>query len=324
MDWTRLTVSGRVTAMQRGLCAGVTDQGTVFVAQLRLPHVTATTYDDVLVDSFGVLGIAPGDGGETLLSGRGADGRLQLWGVRDDHPLVRTHALDGVAQMWAVPALDAGTDLLLSAHLDDGSWSLRADDLGVAIGGAAPTRRALAMAAGPDAALVLGSPEKEPLVVAGRLGDTGTPSAWALGDDDWRRIHLTTAPSLLTSVAYAWGGRHTWIGGVAEGRAMVSELLPFPFRGPLRSASVAIPGLELVALPEGHGRPLVLVDDVAGDLPVMLAAMSRGNRLCWHDGTEWKALPAPDGPLRAACAADGGIHVLIGQSVWSITDPTTA
>jgi hypothetical protein len=322
MDWSRLTVSGRVTALQRGICAGVTDEGTVFTARLGLPHWDATTYDDLLVDSFGVLGLAPGDAGETWLTGRGADGRLALWAVRDDDPVVRTHSLDGVDALWATPVLDAGTDLMVSCHLAEGSWSLRAHGLESALAGDAPLLRDLALCGSPDTALVLGCPEKEHLVVAGRLGDSGTAAAWALGDDDWRRIHLAPAPTLLTSVAYAWGGRHTWIGGVADGRASVHELLPLPFRGPLRSAPVHIPALELVALPDGGGRPLVLVDDIAGELPVLVAAMSRGNRLCWHDGTEWKAYPAPDGPVRAACASDGAIHVLIGNAAWSIEDPT--
>jgi hypothetical protein len=83
-----------------------------------------------------------------------------------------------------------------------------------------------------------------------------------------------------------------------------------------------MPHLELVNVPEAGARPLVLVADVAGDRPVGVAAMARGNRLCWHDGTEWKALPAPDGPVRAACSTGGAVHVLIGQSVWSIEDPT--
>lgn len=324
MDWTRLTVSGRVTALQRGLCAGVTDEGTVFVAPLRLPHVSATTYDDVLVDSFGVLGLSPGDAGETWLTGRGADGRLQLWAARDDGSSVRAHSLDGVDATWAAPVLDDGTDLLLSCHVADGSWTLRTHGLETALLGGGPMLPDLALAGSPDTALVLGCPEKEPLVVAGRIGENGAASAYAVGDDEWRRIHIAPAPTLLTSVAYAWGGRHTWIAGVAEGRATVHELLPLPFRGPLRTAVVPVPSLELVALPEGHGRPLVLVDDVAGEHPVMVAAMSRGNRLCWHDGTEWKAYPAPDGPVRAACAADGGVHVLIGRAVWSIDDPTAA
>src|SRR3954452_17735872 len=60
MDWTRLAVDGRVTALQRGICAGVTAGGSAFVARLTLPHDEPTTYDDLLVDSFGVLGVASG------------------------------------------------------------------------------------------------------------------------------------------------------------------------------------------------------------------------------------------------------------------------
>jgi hypothetical protein len=109
---------------------------------------------------------------------------------------------------------------------------------------------------------------------------------------------------------------------VADGKGVVHELLPLPFRGPLRTTAVTMPQLELVNVPEAGGRPMVLVDDVAGDLPMFVAAMARGNRLCWHDGTEWKALPAPEGPVKAACSSGGAIHALIGQTVWSIEDPT--
>jgi hypothetical protein len=322
MDWTRLAVAGRVTSLQRGLCAGVTTEGTVFVAHLRLPHEDTTIYDDVLVDSFGVTGLSPG--AETWLTGRGADGRLQLWETREgDDSRVTAHPLDGIDAMWAAPSRDAGTELLLSCHLADGSWSLRVHDRGTAVAGGEQRLRDLALAGSPDTALVLGCPEKEPLVVAGPLGGAGTATAWTLGDDDWRRIHLSPAPSAITSVAYGWGARHTWIGGVSEGRAVCHELLPLPFRGPLRTAVVPMPQLELVNVPEAGGRPLLLVDDVVGDRPVFVAAMARGNRLCWHDGTEWKAYPAPDGPLRAACTTGGAVHLLVGHCLWSIEDPTT-
>jgi hypothetical protein len=320
MDWTRLEVPGRVTAVQRGFCAGVTTEGTVFTAQLHLPHLRPTTYDDLLVDSFGVLGVAPGD--ETWLTGRGADGRLHLWASGDGGDSdVGAHSLHGVDAMWATPTQDAGTALLLTCHLEAGTWRLRAYDRASAISGGDPKVSDLVLAGSPDSALVVGCPEKEPLVVAGRLGESGSASAWALGEGHWRRVHLAPTPTALTSVAYAHGGRHTWIGGVTDGRAVVHELLPLPFRGPLRTAPVPMPALELVALPEGGGRPLILVDDVAGDVPVVVAAMSRGNRLCWHDGTEWKALPAPDGPLRGACVSGGAVHVLVGCTVWSIEDP---
>ena len=318
MDWMRFAVAGRVTALHRGLCAGISDEGTVFAARLGLPHATATTYDDLLVDSFGVLGVAPGT--EPWLTGRGADGRLQLWTARDDGPAVR-HPLEGVDAMWAAPAVDAGSDLVLSSHLIDGTWRLCVHTREAAVGGGPARARDLTLAGPPDTVLVFGGSEKDPLVVAGRLGDAHAATAWALGDTDWRRIHLAPAPSALTSVASAGGGRHTWIGGVADGRAVVHELLPLPFRGPLRTTAVPMPQLELVNVPEAGGRPMVLVDDVAGDLPMLVAAMARGNRLCWYDGTEWKALPAPDGPVRAACTSGGAIHALIGQSVWSIEDP---
>ena len=164
----------------------------------------------------------------------------------------------------------AGTELLLSCHLAEGSWCLRTYDRQTAVAGGAPKARDLPLAGTPDASFVLGCPEKDPLVVAGRLGDSGTATAWAFSGD-WRRIHLSPAPSALTSVAYAWGGRHTWIGGVADGRAAVYELLPLPFRGPLRSFTLPMPHLELVHIPDGGGRPLVLVDDTTGDEHIAIA-----------------------------------------------------
>jgi hypothetical protein len=296
----------------------VTTEGTVFTAHLRLPHPRPTTYDDVLVDSVGVLGVAPG--ADLRLTGRGADGRLQLWEARDDAPTVTAHSLEGIGAMWAAPAADAGSELLLSAHLSEGGWRLRTHERDQAVAGGVAKTRDLLLADSPDR-VVLGCPEKDPLVVAGRLGEAGTASAWALSDD-WRRIHLSPAPTAITSVAHAGGGRHTWIGGVADGRAAVYELLPLPFRGPLRSFAVPMPGVELVETPQAAGRPLVLVDDSAGDQPVCVMATTRGNRLCWHDGSGWKALPAPEGPLVAACASGGAVHVLVGQTVWSIDDPT--
>ena len=82
MDWTRLEVDGRVTALARGLCAGVTADGDAFVVPLRLPHPAERTYDGLLLDSFGVLGVAQGE--QTWLTGRGADGRLHLWAAYTD------------------------------------------------------------------------------------------------------------------------------------------------------------------------------------------------------------------------------------------------
>lgn len=322
MDWNRLTVSGRVTALQRGICAGVSAESAVFVAHLRWPQPRVTTYDDMLVDSFGVLGVAPG--APTWLSGRGADGSLQLWEAAEGDPRLRASSLADIDAMWAAPALDAGSELLLSGHLVDGSWRLRVHGARAATVGETLEIPDLSLGSAPDSTLVVGCPEKEPLVVAGLVGDFGQPTAMALSDGGWRRIHLSPTPSALTSVAYAAGGRRTWIGGVAEGRVSVHELLPLRVRGPLRTAPVALPRIEVDPQPSAGGHAVLIVDDTAGELPVLVAATARGNRLCWHDGREWVALAAPDGALRAACASGDGIHALIGADVWSIQDPTTA
>jgi hypothetical protein len=44
--------------------------------------------------------------------------------------------------------------------------------------------------------------------------------------------------------------------------------------------------------------------------------------LCWHDGSGWKAHPAPEGRIRSACASGGAVHALIDGAVWSLPDPT--
>jgi hypothetical protein len=321
MDWTRLVVDGRVTALQRGICAGVTAEGTAFVARLRLPHERPTTYDDLLVDSFGVLGVAPGE--PSWLTGRGADGRLHVWPTDERGP-DDAHSLETVDAVWAAPAHDARADHLMTCHLESGGWWLRVHQRDDVLLEGRPRARDLALAGEPDTSLVYGFHRQGPLVVAGQVGTSGTPSAWSLreGGDGWRRIHLAPAPTALTSVATSRDGRRTWIGGVAAERPAVHEVLALPFRGPLRSTSIAVPALTLTE--PASGRALVLVDDVGGDIPVFMASLGRGNRLCWHDGSEWKALPAPDGPLRGACASGGAVHVLLGSEVWSVEDPIGA
>jgi hypothetical protein len=320
MDWTKLAVDGRVTTLQRGICAGVTAEGAAFVARLHLPHERATTYDDLLVDSFGVFGVATGD--RTRLTGRGADGRLHVWWADDEGGPADPHSLHAVGAVWAAPVHDARRDHLLTCHLDAGAWRLRVHDHESAVTGGRSLVGDLAVAGDPDTSLVFGFHRGGPLVVAGQVGDSGRPSAWSLGEgvEGWRRIHLAPTPTALTSVATSGDGRRTWVGGTAHGRPAVYEVLRLPFRGRLRSTSVTVPALALTDPP--WGRALVLVDEVAGGRPVFVASLERGNRLCWHDGTEWKALPAPDGPLRAACASGGAVHVLLGCEVWSVEDPT--
>jgi hypothetical protein len=298
----------------------VTAEGSAFVARLTLPHERATTYDDLLVDSFGVLGVATGD--RTRLTGRGADGRLHVWSADEGGP-GEPLALDAVDAVWAAPVHDARRDHLLTCHVDADGWRLRVHDHDSAGSGGRSLVGDLTLAGEPGTALVFGFHRGGPLVVAGKVGDCGPASAWSLdeGAEGWRRIHLTPAPTTLTSVASSRDGRRTWVGGVAAGRPVIYEVLPLPFRGLVRSTAVPMPALALTD--PDVGRPLVLVDDLDGRGPVFVAALERGNRLCWHDGTEWKALPAPDGPLRAACASGGAVHLLLGREVWSVEDPTS-
>jgi hypothetical protein len=321
MDWTRLEIGGRVTALARGLCAGVGADGEAFVVPLRLPHPEPRTYDGLLLDSFGVLGLAQGE--QTWLTGRGADGRLHLWSAYTDGSMFVPHSLEAIEAMWATPLLDAHAGLILSASLVEGSWRLRVHRRETAILGGRPQARELVMTGEPHRHLAFGFYEREPLVVVGPFGDGGTHHALSLGrtDADWRRIHLAPAPTALTSVATGQFGRHTWIAGHVDGRPVVHQVLPLPFRGLLRTAPVELPSLAL-AEESLADRPVVLVDDVQRDRPVFVAALARGNRLCWHDGHEWKAHPVPDGRVRAAGAGGGSVHVLVDDAVWSLPDPT--
>ena len=323
MDWSRLEVDGRVTTLARGYCAGVDADGHAFVAPLRLPHPAVRTYDGLLLDSFGALGVAQGE--HTWLTGRGADGRLHLWSAYDDGIRFEPHSLEAIDAGWAAPLLDAHAGLVLSARLDGSAWRLHVHQREPAVSGGPAKAAELTLGTDPDAALAFAFYEREPLVVAGPFGEAGAPHAWSLGTTaaEWRRIHLAPTPTVLCSVGTGQLGRHFWVAGHLDGRPMVYQVLPLPFRGLLRSATVDVPALQLDedALSVGV-RPVVLVDDHEHDLPVFIAALPRGNRLCWHDGAEWKAHPAPDGRIRGAGASGGAVHALVDGSVWSIPDPT--
>ena len=321
MDWTRLEVAGRVTALAHGHCAGVDTDGHAFVVPLRLPHPTPRTYDGLLLDSFGVVGVAQGE--QTWLTGRGADGRLHLWSAYDDGSMFVPHSL-AIDAAWAAPVLDEHAELVLSAHLDDGAWQLRAYQRETAILGGHPRAADLTIGTDPGN-LAFAFHEREPLVVAGPLGDSGTPRAWSLGRDDteWRRVHLGDDPRRPLLGRHRPVRPHVLGGGSPRGPAGDLQVLPLPFRGLLRSALVDVPPLPLAEDALGIGdRPIVLVDGHERELPLFLAALPRGNRLCWHDGTEWKALPAPDGRILAACASGGAVHALVDGVVWSLSDPS--
>jgi hypothetical protein len=321
MDWTRLEVAGRVTTLARGLCAGIGADGNAFVVPLRLPHSTARTYDGLLIDSFGVLGVAQGE--QTWLTGRGADGRLHLWAAYTDGSMFVPHSLDAVDAAWAAPLLDAHADQILSAVLDGGTWRVRVHQRERAILGGQPRVRDLDLDGDPATRLAYSFYERESVVVAGPLGESGAAQALSLGaaDSDWRRIHLTPSPSALCSVATGQFGRHTWIAGHLDGRVVVYQVLPLPFRGLLRTTNVDLPALD--PAPDSlDGRPVVLVEEAQRDSPLLIAALERGNRLCWHDGNEWKAHPVPDGRVQGACVGGGAVHVLVEGAVWSLPDPT--
>ena len=339
MDWIELEVEGRVTALRRGLCAGVGTDGRAFTCDLREGPPTLVAYDEIVLDSFGVVGASPGV--EAWLTGRGADGRLTLFSTRPD--LAGTsgesvaHGLDAIGAMWAAPVMDARAAHLLASDLQDGTWRLRAYHLGDAITGGAARGRGFALGSEPETSLAFSFHERGPLVVAGRIGD-GTapaPSAWTLADLDgpqpagrdegWRRVALAPTPTELTSVAVGHASGRIWVAGRVEDRPAAWEVLQLPFRGLVRSASVDLPRLELAAetLEPGGARAVVLVEETRGDLPVFVAATTRGNRLCWYDGSEWMALPAPDGRLHGACLAGGAVHLLVGGSLWSVEDPTS-
>ena len=232
------------------------------------------------------------------------------------------HSLDSVDAMWAAPVSDGASGRVITSHLDDGTWRLRAFDRESAVLGGLPLGQELVLGDAPDVALTYGLADHGPLVVAGAIGESRAASAWALASVDsgpeWRRVHLLPAPTGLSSVAVGADGRHTWVAGHVDGRLTAYAVLPLPFRGPVRSATVSLPPVDVVT---GSGPPVVLVDGVPGALPWFVAATARGHRLCWHNGSEWKAHPVPDGPLRGASYHDGSVHVWLGDTVCSVPDP---
>jgi hypothetical protein len=338
MDWIELEVEGRVTALRRGLCAGVGSDGRAFTCDLAEPQPTPVWYDGIVLDSFGVVGVSAG--ARAWLTGRGTDGRLHLFEIRRE--FVGTwaesiaHSLEPIGAMWAAPLVDARAAHVLASDLQEGTWRLRAYPLDAVITGGAARGRGFALGSEPDTSLAYSFVEKGPLVVAGRIGDGPSPvaAAWTLSDldaapaaardDGWRRVHLSPAPSELTSVAVGRSSGKIWVAGCVDARPVAWEVLQLPFRGLVRSAAVGMPRLELAAeaLEPGPGRPMVLVEGTPGDQPVFVAATTRGNRLCWHDGSEWKAIPAPDGRLQAACSSGSSVQLLVDASVWSVDDPT--
>jgi hypothetical protein len=333
MDWTKLEVDGRVTALRDGACAGVTAEGTGFVAMLADPCAGTTVVDEMRLDSFGVVGLSGGD--TTWLTGRGPDGQMHLWQVAGPH-LLGERSLEGQAAAWAAPAVDAKASALLVADLADGRWGVQAHTLGKDDRVGAPRGRGLRLGGPPDASMVYSFHERGTITVAGAVGDSTEPptAAWMIDTDptgrgsataDWRRVHLAPAPTELTSVGVAAAGRRTWIAGRVEAKPVIYEVLSLPFRGLVRSAAVTVPVLTLS--PESlvaPARAVVLVEYVEGDHPVFLAATANGNRLCWSTagGTSWQAVAAPDGRVHAACLAGGRIHALVDGSVWSLPDPT--
>jgi hypothetical protein len=330
MDWTRLDVDGRVTALRGDSCAGVTADGAAFVALLGEPAPVATVVEPLLLDSFGVVGLSGGDA--PWLTGRGMDGRLHLWQVAAPHVL-GDRSLETVGAAWAAPALDARATGVLVARLADGGWRLQALAVSETTEGKARGRE-LRLGGPPDSALAYGFHGGGPITVAGPLGDGDQPpaAAWSLetGVDarfpeasDWRRIHLAPAPSELSSVGVADAGRPTWVAGRVDAKPVVYEILALPFRGLVRTTTLTLPVLTLAdSAVDGPDRPIVLVDATEGDQPVFLVATSGGNRLCWNAVGTWKAHPAPEGRIRAAGLAGGRIHALIDASVWSLPDPT--
>jgi hypothetical protein len=334
MEWIRLDVGGRVTAMRGAACAGVTADGTGFTALLADHDPTATEVDELSLDSFGVVALSGGD--TTWLTGRGPDGQMHLWQVAAPH-LLSEKALDAFGAAWAAPALDAKASGLLVAYIAGDGWRMRAHTLAEGPKNGAPRGRELRLGGPPDSTLAYSFHERGPIMVAGAVGDAADPptAAWVIDTDppargagatDWRRVHLAPTPSALSSVGVAAGGRRTWIAGRLGAKPMVYEVLALPFRGLVRSATPVLPVLTLAPDSiDGPDRPVVLVDHVESDHPVFLAATVDGNRLCWTtgaDGTSWQAFPAPAGRLHAACLAGGRIHALIDGSVWSLEDPT--
>lgn len=333
MEWTRLDLGGRITTLGGSACAGVTADGDALVARLDAPDPVATVVAGVLLDSFGVLGVAVHEG--RALTGRSQDGRLCLWRLdgSEDPGQPQEHPLDPAGTMWAAPVPGGCAPRLLASYAGKGAWWLRTDVLEA--DGVTAKGRELRLGGPPDGTVSYGVHGTGLVVVAGEIGDGPAPAAaaWVLepGDPhrrhaeetDWRRVHLAPTPSELSAVASNAAGRRTWMAGRVDDRPVVYELLPLPFRGLMRSQTVSLPGLTLAPKAiDGPFPPVVLVADGHGDHPVLVVATSAGNRLCWLGADGWKAHPVPDGRVGGACIGGRRVHVLVDGTVWSLPDPT--
>ena len=310
MDWSRLEVGRAGHRTRRGLCAGVDADGNAFVVR---PARTCTRRTGRLRRDRARLlrrGRCIAQGEQTWLTGRGADGRLHLWSAyrRRHHGRRRTRwrrstpcgrpRCSTPRPRWCSPRTSTGV------RGGSGCYPREA-----AILGGTPAGRDLTMGTEPDTALAFAFYERSRWSWPDRWATPGHPmrgrwegptrsGAYPSLADPHRPVlgrHRSARPALLGRRALRWPA-----GDLPGAAPSVPRAAPHRHR---RRASTPARPEDALAVSD---RPVVLVDEHERDQPVFVAALPRGNRLCWHDGTEWKAHPVPEGRVRSACTSRWG------------------
>ncbi len=299
------------------------------IALLGVHDPPVVSFDPLALDSFGVVGVSAGD--RTWLTGRGRTVACTCWGVDPSRGagLVRGQSLDGLDAMWAAPASTRARPSCSRRTAGEGVWRLRAHTLAEAEAGR-PARGAVAVPRSGPARLpcLLPFSPAGPLVVAGAIGD-GPGARRGLGgpgDRDeasspgWAGVvsTLRPRPDELSSVSAVAArlrpdlDRRTH--GRASGRLGSCSTCPSVVWS-VDSCHDALDQLAALIV-RGYGEP---VGRARGRWPRATSRSSsrppRGEPALLARRCDWKAIPAPDGRVRAACAVGGRSTCCCGASV---------
>ncbi len=326
MEWTRLEVAGRVTALARGHCAGVDADGNAFVVPLRLPHPTGAHVRRAAARLVRGAGGRPGRA-DLAHRSRRRRAAAPVVGVRRRQHVRAALARRGRRGRGPRPCSTRTR-----------SWCSRPIST-EGPGGCVPTRARRRSSAGGRSAADLDHRDRS-RPRRSRSRSTSTSRSWSPGR--WAtRGRRTPGPSAGPTASGAgstsrrrrtrsarWApascGRLTWVAGHLEGRPMIHQVLSLPFRGLLRSAAVDVPPLDARRGCAGRGRP--------ADRPGRRArARSAGLRRRPARGAtgcagttapSGRRSPRPRAGSAAPAASGGAVHVLIDGAVWSMPDPT--
>ncbi|GEB14354.1 hypothetical protein GUY44_17250 [Pimelobacter simplex] len=334
MEWRRGTYPGRVTAMNGPVVAGVTDDGSGFIAGL-IDAGDALVLDEIRLDADGVLAV--GGIETTFLTGRDPEGTLRMWSVEEFYVN---------AQDLAAGELDDEEPLIEEIELPEhytwaASVATERDDFMLAMTGRAETTQVevrvlyaldlpvLDQHRHPAAPGLLGGRPvvahraKQPVWVVTDAGVCWS-DPWLL-DEMQDEVHWSDVDLPAGMVAtYAAVGMKGWLGGWAPGADGDRPVLVRHGRG---TEPEVVPAPVTRLRPDAAGpRVLLLEPDRLDDMPAMVTASVDGNALWFPDAAEdggWArvAVPDGDGPLWAAGSGAGWVGVIIGTSVWVAHHP---